>query len=442
MKIRGLLIATAAFAVLAGLLYWSDHRKPSAEAANPAEAAPSILKLDESSITKVELKKKDAPEIQLTKSGSDWKITEPNPLSADQSTVSSMLSTLASLNSERMVEEKSSDLERYGLEHPALEVDVTEKDNKSQRLLLGDDTPTGSAAYAVLAGDPRVFTIASYHKTGLDKTLNDLRDKRLLTVSPDKVSRLEIAGPSGDIEFGRNKDDWQILKPGPMRADSDVIGGLVSKLIDARMDLSGSDATKKDSDSAFAKGTAVATVKLTDESSTQQLQIRKSKDLYYAKSTVVDGAYKVNSDLADALNKKLEDFRNKKLFDFGYAEPSKLEIHSGSKTLSLMRGGQDWWDNGKKMDEDSVSSLVSNLRDLSADKFVDSGFTTPDIEATVTDHDGKTIEKALISKSGSNYIAKRDTDPTLYQLTTSSVDELHKSIDGIKGAAAPSKSRK
>jgi len=441
MKIRGLLVATAAFAVLAGLLYWSDHRKPSAAAANLADA-PSILKLDENSITRLELKKKDAPEIQLTKSGSDWKITEPRALSADQGTVSSMLSALASLNSERMVEEKSSELQRYGLEHPWLEVEVTEKDNRSQRLLLGDDTPTGSAAYASLGGDPRIFTIPGYHKTSLDKSLNDLRDKRLLTVSPDKVSRLEIAGANADIEFGRNKDEWQILKPKPMRADSDAVGGLVSKLTDARMDLSGSDAVAKESDSAFAKGSAVATVKVTDESSTQQLQIRKSKDLFYAKSSIVDGAYKVNSDLADAVNKKLEDFRNKKLFDFGYAEPAKLEIHAASKNYSLMRGGQDWWDNGKKMEEGSVSSLVSNLRVLSADKFVDTGFTTPEIEVTVTDNDGKKVEKILISKSGSNYVAKRDADPTLYQLTTNSVDELQKLIDGIKLAAPASKSGK
>src|SRR5215471_15683596 len=110
MKIRGLLVATAAFAVLAGLLYWSDHRKPSAEAANTDDAAPSILKLDENSVTKIELKKKDAPQILLTKSGSDWKITEPKSLAADQSTISGMLSTLSSLNSDRLVDEKSSDL--------------------------------------------------------------------------------------------------------------------------------------------------------------------------------------------------------------------------------------------------------------------------------------------------------------------------------------------
>jgi len=443
MKIRGLLVAIAVCAALAVVLYWSDHRKSSAEAAKPdADAAPSILKLNEDSITKVELKKRDTPPILLSKSGSEWKITEPKPFAADQTTVSSMLSTISSLNSERVVEDKGADLQRYGLEHPSLELDVTEKDNKTHQLLLGDATPTGSAVYASLTGDPRVFTIAEYHKTSVDKSLNDLRDKRLLTLSADKVSRVEIAGKNGDIEFGRNKNEWQILKPQPMRADSVTVGELVSKLTDARMDLSASDASAKESDSAFAKGSPVATVKVTDESATEQLQIRKSKDLYYAKSSVVEGAYKLDSAVADALNKKLEDFRNKKLFDFGYADPNKLEIHTDSKAHFLVRSGEDWWENGKKMDEDSVRFLLSALRDLSADKFVDSGFKVPEIEATVTSDDGKRIEKISISKSGSNYVARRDNEPTLYELSSTGVEGLQKSLDGIKPAAPPAKSGK
>lgn len=443
MKIRGLLVATVVFAALAGVLYWSDHHKPSAEAAKPdADASPSILKLDENSITGLELKKKDAPPILLTKSGSDWKITEPKPFAADQTAVSTMLSTISSLNSDRLVEDKAADLQRYGLASPTFELDVTEKDNKNQRLLLGDDTPAGSGVYAALSGDPRVFTLAGYHKTDLEKTLNDLRDKRLLTVSPDKVSRFEIAGQNGEIEFGRNKDEWQIIKPKPMRADSLAVGELVGKLTDARMDLSGSDKAATESDSAFAKDASVGTVKLTDESSTQQLQIRKAKDLYYARSSQVEGAHKVDSSLADSLNKKVDDFRNKKLFDFGYSDPNKLEIHSGAKSYWLVRNGEDWWDNGKKMDEDSIRSLISNLRDLSAEKFVDSGFTPPEIDATVTSDDGKRIEKVAISKSGSSYIAKREGDSTFYQLATQSVDELQKTLNDLKPASPPTKPAK
>ena len=443
MKIRGLLIAALVFAGLAGFLYWSDHHKPSAEAAKPdTDAAPSILKLDENSITKLELKKKDAPPILLTKSGSDWKITEPKPLPADQTTVTSLLSTISSLDSERLVEDKSSNLERYGLASPTFELTISAKDNNTQHLLLGDETPAGSGVYAALAGDPRVFTIAEYRKTSLDKTLNDLRDKRLLTVSPDKVSRLEIAGKNGQIEFGHNQDQWQILKPKPMRADTFAVSELVRKLTEARMDLSASDKASTETESAFAKDTPIATVKLTDESSTQQLQIRKAKDVYYAKSNLVDGVYKVDTSLADALVKKVDDFRNKKLFDFGYSDPNKLEIHTSAKAYSLLRGGQDWWDNGKKMDEASVRSVISNLRDLSADKFVDSGFTTPEIVATVISQDGKRVERVEISKSGANYVAKRENDPALYQLTTAAVEDLQKSVDGIKLAPAPARAGK
>src|SRR6476469_1428512 len=190
MKIRGLLIATLVFAALAGVLYWSDHRKSSAQAAKPStDTATAILKLDQNSVNKLELRKKNQPTIQLDKPGSDWKITEPKPFAADQSTISTMLSSLSSLNSERLVDDKSTDLQRYGLDHPSFELDISEKDNRGQRLLFGDDTPTGNAVYLALAGDPRIFTVAGYTKDSLDKNLNDLRDKRFLTVNADKISR-------------------------------------------------------------------------------------------------------------------------------------------------------------------------------------------------------------------------------------------------------------
>src|SRR5947209_17035732 len=49
-----------------------------------------------------------------------------------------------SLNSDRLLEEKAADLNAYGLAKPAMEIGITEKSQKSEELLLGDDTPTGS----------------------------------------------------------------------------------------------------------------------------------------------------------------------------------------------------------------------------------------------------------------------------------------------------------
>src|SRR5215813_8448988 len=156
MKIRGLLIAVLILLVLGGTLYWSDHHK-AADAAKP-DAPAQILKIDEASATKIELRKKDTDAIALNKSGSGhWQITAPRALPADQSAVSGVVSTLSSLNAERVVDEKAGDLKRYGLDQPILIADLTDKNNKKHELHIGDDTPTSGGMYAMLSGDPRVF---------------------------------------------------------------------------------------------------------------------------------------------------------------------------------------------------------------------------------------------------------------------------------------------
>jgi hypothetical protein len=91
------------------------------------------------------------------------------------------------------------------------------------------------------------------------------------------------------------------------------------------------------------------------------------------------------------------------------------------------------------MDAGSTQDFVSKLRDLTADKFVESGFANPSIDIAVTSDEGERVEKVSIAKSGKSCIAKCENQPTLYQVDASSVDALQKSADEIKPAAAPSK---
>jgi hypothetical protein len=183
-------------------------------------------------------------------------------------------------------------------------------------------------------------------------------------------------------------------------------------------------------------------VKLTTESGTQELQLRKNKDDYYTKSSVADGVYKVAGSLGQQLDKKLEDFRNKKLFDFGFGEPNKIEMHDGAKAYFFTHSGEDWWSgDGKKLDGDGVEQLVGKLRDLQASKFADSGFKTPVLEITVTSDDGKRNETIMVSKSasGTDYLAMRQNEASLYVLDESAVADLRKLAGDVKPAAPPKK---
>ncbi len=434
MKLRGLILAVVVLLALGGVLYWSNHHKPSTQStALSSTASPSILKLNQASMTGLTLTDKGSAPVTLVKQNDGrWQITEPKELRVDQDGVTSLLSTLSSLNADRVVEEKASNLAQYGLEDPSVSVDIETSDHKQRRLLLGDSTPAGDDVYAMLDGDPRVFTIASYDKTGIGKGLNDLRDKHLLTVDPDKVSRVTFDKKGQAIEFARIRDGWQILKPEPLRADSFAVDELVRGVADARMDLSGS---KSDATADFAQGTPVATVSLTGARGTETLDLRKNKNDDYARSSALPGIYKVDPILDSTLSQSLNDFRNKKLFGFGFEDPNKIELHEGSKVWFLLRNGSDWWFNGKKMDGAAVESLVDKLRNLAATSFPTSGFSSAAIQVMVTSAGGKHVEAVSISKSGDHYLAKRDNEPSLYQLSASDVSDLTAAINAIEPAA-------
>jgi hypothetical protein len=91
------------------------------------------------------------------------------------------------------------------------------------------------------------------------------------------------------------------------------------------------------------------------------------------------------------------------------------------------------------MDSPSVESFVTALRDQAASKFVDSGFTTPQIEITVTANGGKKVDKVQIQKTGDTAIAKLEGDSSLYALDAPTINSLTSAIASIKPALAGKK---
>ena len=440
MKPRNLLIAAVLLAALSGVVWWAKkHPQPSATGA-PANTSPKLADIPVAQIQSIDLKKRDGTPVDLARQNEKWVITAPESYPADQDAASSVASSLSPLTADSVVDDNPADLGKYGLKSPSLAVTVHEKNGKSPEILFGDDVPAGSLVYARLDSSPRVYAVSSSVKTSFDKSVNDLRDKRLLTFDSNKLTRAELISGHSDIEFGKNNQgDWEILKPQPYRADSFQVEELLRKLTDAKMDLSGNTEDAKKAAGAFASGHPVATVKVTDASGTQTLDLRKAKDDYYAKSSVVKGIYKVSSDLGKEVEKPLDDFRNKKIFDFGFSDPTKIEVQQGSNGKTLTRSGTDWKMNGQTMDPGTVQAFIDKLRDLSAAKFVTSGFTTPALSVAITSNDGKRFEKAEFAKTADGYIARRESEPALYQLDAKSVNDMLDASKAIKPAAPAKK---
>jgi Domain of unknown function (DUF4340) len=444
MQFRGLLAAAALLAILGAGVFWSNKSKE-AEKGKPVEgASPNVLTIQEADIAQLEFRKRGMDSVIVKREGDTqkWKLTSPKQLQADADAVSSVTNALSVYTSES-VDDKPGELFNFGLKDPLFSLVITKKSGKTVTLSLGDDVPVGGSMFVKVDSDPRVFAVSSSSRATLDKTWKDLRDKRLLPIEGEKLSRVEISSNGKAVEFGKNQsNEWQVVKPNPYRADNWAVEELVRKLKEAKLDPNAPAAELDSAAKAFAGSAPVAVAKMTDANGTQTLEIRKSQTgkepVYYAKSSSVDGVHKVNADLATAAAKPADDYRNKKLFDFGFSDPSKLDIKVNGVSKSCGKNGEKWVCNNKEVQPQSVSSFVDKIRDLSAKKFVEkpgnisgSGY----IEISVTTSDAKKTETVRIAGNA----GARGDEPAMYELDPASVQGLKTAFDAIKEPAPTGK---
>src|ERR1039458_4025897 len=137
MKPKGLLIAVVLLAVLSGLVWWSNKKQAGTKPA--ADTTTKILSIPDDQFQDIRIKTVADTTIDLSKQDNKWAMTQPKPLAADQDAVASMVSTLGSLNADKTVEDKATDLHPYGLDIPTLFVTITRKDGKTAELLIGNE---------------------------------------------------------------------------------------------------------------------------------------------------------------------------------------------------------------------------------------------------------------------------------------------------------------
>lgn len=432
MKPARLLIAAVLLGGLGVALWWSNKEEKAKEGKPAADAPPRILAIPADTVKKIEIRRRgEEPFAVQANAAGKWEITQPKSLPADTAAVESIASAASKLDSERMVDANATDLPSYGLAPGMIEVAFTQKDGKASKLLIGESTPTGSAVYAKLDGDPRLFTMAAASKTTFDKTLQDLRDKHLLSIAQDKLNVLVVTARNQSTELTKPNDgDWKITKPRAMRADGIQVSQLVDKINSASM--------TGDAEAAqFASATLVATVAVTDGGAAKTLEIRKNKDDYFAKSSTLTGVYRTTKDVADGLDKIPDDFRTKKLFSFGFGEPTRIEVIDGAKTSLFEKQGDKWTSAGKTMDATSVQQFIDKLRDLSASKFIDAGFTTTVVTINVSSDQGKRKEKVELAASADKFLGRHDDDSSVYELDGNVVKDLRQAVGDVREEQKP-----
>src|SRR4051812_23000583 len=170
--LRSFLVLVIVAAALGGYLYYDSKREPGDQ--KKQEKVFADVQPDQ--IDQVTVKSAAGDRATAQKQGSAWQLTQPVPAPADETELSGIASSLASLEVQRVVDEQASDFKQYGLEPPRIEV-AFKGGGKEHALQLGQKTPTGADMYARLPGKPRVFLVSSYLESTFNKSPFDLRDK-------------------------------------------------------------------------------------------------------------------------------------------------------------------------------------------------------------------------------------------------------------------------
>ena len=112
------------------------------------------------------------------------------------------------------------------------------------------------------------------------------------------------------------------------------------------------------------------------------------------------------------------------------------------KTKSKNKEGQDeekWKQTAptaRDLDPTTVENLISAITAARATGFVDSaaktGLDKPELVVTLTTDQGKRVEKTAFSRSGSDGYAARDGEPGAAKVESSTIDNIVKSLEGIK----------
>ena len=230
MSPRRLLPYLAVFLVLVGTyagLRWHQAQKETRE-----EQAKQVFAFKADDLSAVTLKR-DQAEIQLTRQGADWEITQPLKARADALAAGDLVKALAQLKLERDL--GPGDLKGFGLDKPDLVISFTAK-GQPQLLSLGSPAPGGRGFYVRKGESPNILLIAAGVRDALDQPLDALRDKTLWAFDPGQVKSLQLRTAKTQVSLAKtDAGNWRWEGRPDFRVRPDRVEQLLRRLSEARI---------------------------------------------------------------------------------------------------------------------------------------------------------------------------------------------------------------
>lgn len=173
-----------------------------------------IQKYDRAAITEVTVNYQDGTSVTLKKKGTEgdgWTLTEPAiEMELEKSRVSALLSNLANLVANGFADDKKP--ADVGLE-PAFAEVVAKVDGETRRVLVSAPVEGEKKYYAKKPNAPHIYTISKTTGDALTPTPLTLRNRLVLDVNQDAITRMEFDGEDRAVVEKQEDGTWKLVRP-------------------------------------------------------------------------------------------------------------------------------------------------------------------------------------------------------------------------------------
>jgi hypothetical protein len=321
----------------------------------------------------------------------------------------------------------------------------------SRTLLLGRVDADKKGVFAMRPGEPSVLLLPEEVAKQVPRNVGVLRNKVLVEVDRDKLTRMEIESAKGGVVVAREKDEWKIVTPRVLAADQVEVGSLLTKLRDLRAqgflsdDASGIPKylAKPDVRVALVDQAGVRTTVLLAGSR----EMRGGAPSAYAAVAGQGPVALVEGKALADFARSVDELRDRRLL--GTLEPKdikRVRVQAGGQTVLLERKGDTEWRmveptrgnaSGSKVDDLLYTLRALRWKEIVAPEGQEParfGLDAPTLEVGLLRGDGGEIATIQVGKrEGDIAYVRTKGQPAVYSVEGRALGPAPKVPDDFKG---------
>ena len=237
-----------------------------------------LFDFDSDDIRHISIKNGDQS-FRINREEDGWILETANPDAANPEAVAAIFKTaLATPVLDRIDPAEIRDqqnLATYGVLKSSLQLDF--KGDRPLSLLFGKSSADGNRTYVSFEKSNAVYLIPNDLVKLITLPPDNFRDRRVLSIDPDRIRRIEIRHGTTSLELENNGRGWRIIKPLDAPADNEAVAELLKKWSTLR--LASFDQSRKKTESAAAPFEQQSEIRIFSEDMTEPAIVSIGKPL-------------------------------------------------------------------------------------------------------------------------------------------------------------------